>query len=267
MVNFWDFLISKDNNNKTTAPCIQTLQLDRWSSRVWVGTWASWPLRSSLSSHSYWKSFVILTLTSLTERPSGSTWNPNMCCLYSVPCCFTVIRSPRNTSFWLVLGSIQFGPLACAHQHKATLMPFLSSVSERPLVWILSFLSFSFDLFLFPVSLIFVLFCFYSLSLPQLFLPALLLRCCFIWQSSCLCLLSVSYRCALPHPAAFFFWESLLRPGVWLSWCFPSTCAPGAGFVCQSHVNQPSTQEIGKGRSEVKSDGGLGETLSPQINK
>lgn len=119
MVNFWDFLISKDNNNKTTAPCIQTLQLDRWSSRVWVGTWASWPLRSSLSSHSYWKSFVILTLTSLTERPSGSTWNPNMCCLYSVPCCFTVIRSPRNTSFWLVIGSIQFGPLACAHQHKA----------------------------------------------------------------------------------------------------------------------------------------------------
>lgn len=156
---FLDFLIfKKQQNNKH---CIQTLQFDRWRSWVWIMT----PQKSvSLHfrvSYSYSKSFVILTLTPLTERPSEGIWNLNMCCLYSVPCCFTVIRSPRDTWFLQVLGSIQFGMnswLVPINTRKNPQVIPVSSVSERPLVWVLSFLSFPFDLFLFPIILIFVVF-------------------------------------------------------------------------------------------------------------
>lgn len=176
-----------------------------------IGTCQSWPLRSLCLFISVYPIPVesplsFLTLTSLTERPSGSIWNPNTCCLYSAPGCFMVIRSPKDTSFHQVLGSrsVWTVGLCSSTQEKSSCCSCefclwkascLSIKLSELLLWSFS-LSYYFNLWVF-------FYYYYSLSLPQLFLPALLFRFCFIWQPSCLCLLSVSYTCSLPHPAVF----------------------------------------------------------------
>lgn len=174
--------------------------------------WSQKPLSSSLvypvlsllegDKWSFW--LLTLSLKSLLEM-----FGIFSCGASSVPCCPTAIRSPKDSLFCQVLGYSQsdhmsFDPrsiLMLPHELCFCKASCLDIELPELVLWSFSLLLFS--------SLPFE-----SLNRLQLFLPALLFRFYFIWQSSCLCLFSISYRCAPPHPAIFLFWEVFLRLGL-----------------------------------------------------
>lgn len=156
------------------------------------------------------------------------------------PCCFAVIGHLRTSCSARLLCSVWTAE--CAHQPKKYphVVPS-SSASEKPLVWILSFLTLSFDLF-FPS---------YYFNLCPLVLWVYLN---FFCQPFCSGFVLFGSPPASASSAAFsigvchHIWMSISfeKPvGGWgvalLVECLPTMHAQGPGFNPNSHINQPST--------------------------